>query len=310
MTTQTIYLNMMPGNVCPVVHVSQYDTDEDALVFNLHMGSVPFTAGTTATIEGTKPDKTVVTADLTEQMTAVSGAVMCEIRITDGDNTVGTQNFILMVEPAALADDTVISETDIPLLQQAIDASAAAVTAAGQVYAVGSKIGNSGDLNTYTTSGKYYAEQSHTISNSPTSGGFVMLVYYLYNQYRCVQVLFGVDGHIYCRALYANNSWTGWWSSKYAHMLTGMTLISTATDYNTITTPGEYYFNSTNAARGSNAPKTSSTMAGRLTVEYGTSGSESNLRQTYRYYNAPDTFVRVYSNSSWGGWYQVTMTAV
>lgn len=320
MTTQTIYLNMMPGNVCPVIHVSQYDTDEDALVFNLHMGSVPFTAGTTATIEGTKPDKTgftyaasysdnVVTADLTEQMTAVSGAVICEIRITDGANTVGTQNFILMVEPAALADDTVISDTDIPLLQQAIDASAAAVTAAGQVYAVGSKIGNSGDLNNYTTSGKYYAEQSHTISNAPTSGGFVMLVYYLYNQYRCVQVLFGVDGHIYCRALYANNSWTDWWSSKLSKMLTGFTVISSATDYNTLTTPGEYVFTQTTAARGNNAPKGASTLAGRLTVEYGMTGSQSHLRQTYMYYNSTDTFVRVYSGS-WGGWYQVTMAAV
>ena len=320
MVTQTINLNMIPGSIPPVVHVSQYDTDENALVINLYEGSTPFTSGTTATIEGTKPDMTgftyaasystnIVTADITEQMTAVAGQVICEVRITDGDNTVGTQNFILLVEPAALSDSTVISDTDIPLLQQAIDASAAAVTAAGQVYAVGSKIGNSGDLNTYTTSGKYYAEQSHTISNAPTSGGFVMLVYYLYNQYRCVQVLFGVDGHIYCRALYANNSWTGWWSSKYAHMLTGMTLISSATDYDTITTPGEYYYTSTNASRGANAPKGNSTLAGRLTVEYGMNGDYSHLRQTYRYYSGPDTFVRIY-NGSWGGWYQITMTAV
>lgn len=141
MVTQTINLNMVPGSVCPVIHVSQYDNDEDALVFNLYQGSTPFTAGTTAIIEGTKPDgygftyaasysDNTVTADLTQQMTAVSGEVRCELRISDSDNVVGTQNFILMVEPAALDDNTVVSDSDIPAIAAAADYAAEAAASA------------------------------------------------------------------------------------------------------------------------------------------------------------------------------------
>ena len=322
MITKTTYLDMTPGGVPPVIHVSQYDADEDALVFNLYNGSTPFTAGTTATIEGTKPDMTgftyaasysdnVVTADLTEQMTAVAGAVVCEVRITDGSNVVGTQNFVLSVEPAALSDGTVISDTDIPLLQQAIDAAATAVTAASQFYSTGQKIGNTGDLNDIVTGGKYYAEHNQTISNAPITGGFTMFVFPLWAETRFVQIVYGIDGSISIRAKNGNNSWnwTGWWKSNLTKMLTAQTVISSATDYNTITTPGEYTFTSTNASRGANAPKGNSTIAGRLTVEYGMNGDYTHLRQTYRYYSGPDTFVRIY-NGSWGGWYQVTMTAV
>lgn len=324
MTTQTIYLNMIPGSVPPVIHVSQYDTDENALVFNLHMGSVPFTAGSTATIEGTKPDKTgftyaasysdnTVTADLTEQMTAVSGAVMCEVRITDGANTVGTQNFILMVEPAALADDIVISDTDIPLLQQAIDAAATSIASAAQadadvaqIFGRGTKIGNTDNLNDYQTPGKYYADANHTITNSPISGGLAMLIYPTYNVARFVQIVMGLDGSFNIRAMYQTNTWSDWWSTNYRPALTGQTLISTAVNWNTLTTPGEYYFSNNTYARGDNAPKGSSTFAGRLTVEHGMSSGQTHIRQTYRPYNSADIFIRVYSGS-WTGWKQVTM---
>lgn len=323
MITQTINLDMTPGGVCPVIHVSQYDKDDNALVFNLYQGSTPFTAGTTATIEGTKPDKTgftyaasysdnTVTADLTEQMTALSGAVMCEIRITDGDNTVGTQNFILMVEPAALADDTVISDTDIPLLQQAIDAAATAVTAASTVYGVGTKISGTDDLNTYTTSGKYYAEASHSISNAPIGGGFVMLVYYTYNQYRCVQIVVGMDGSLNVRALYQNNTWTGWWKSSQVKTLGGKTQIASATNFNNITSIGEYYFNSTVASGSSNCPIT---LGGKMTVEASMGIDDTNVRQTVMRYNtAADIYTRVYYYNSqqqtyaWSNWYKLTAT--
>ena len=314
MITKTINLDMTPGGVCPVIHVSQYDKDEDALVFNLYQGSTPFTAGTTATIVGTKPDgygfsyaasysNNTVTADLTEQMTAVSGAVICEVRITDGDNTVGTQNFVLMVEPAALANNAVISDSDVPLLQQAIDAAAQAVATASQFYSTGTKIGNSGNLNDTVTSGKYYAEAGQSITNAPIAGGFTMFVWYAFNQYRLVQVVFGVDGSISVRGL-GSGGWTAWWSSKFTKLLTAQTVISSATDYNSITTPGEYTFTSTNASRGNNAPNGNSTLAGRLTVEYGMNADYGHLRQTYRYYSAVDTYVRVYNASvpEWTAW--------
>lgn len=331
MTTQTIYLNMIPGSVPPVIHVSQYDTDEDALVFNLHMGSVPFTAGSTATIEGTKPDKTgftyaasysdnVVTADLTEQMTAVSGAVMCEIRITDGTNTVGTQNFVLMVEPAALADDTVISDTDIPLLQEAIDAAASAIISAAQadadlaqIFGTGTKIASSDNLNDYKTPGKYYADAGQSITNSPVIGsGFAMLVYPTYNVARPIQVVMGLDGSISVRAMYRtqNNTdyWSEWWKSAETKALVGRKVITTATNFNTLTTIGDYGFGPGVATGSAHCPIG---VGGRLTVEY-SAGPETPefIRQTVSKYADADRYTRTTGDGglNWGHWYQFNMT--
>lgn len=150
MVTQTINLNLIPGGVPPVIHVNQYDIGNAALILKLHNGFSEFTvpASASVTLVGTKPDNTgfvyaaesvsgsLATVNVTQQMTALAGDVMCELRIrsegtgassdetghSDHEN-IGTINFILRVERAALSDDTVISKTDIPLIEQAIDVS-------------------------------------------------------------------------------------------------------------------------------------------------------------------------------------------
>ena len=130
MITQSINLNLIPGGVLPRINVSQYDQGTRTLVFNLFNGATSFTVtGLTVYIVGTKKDNTgfeyactisgtsQVTCDITDQMTAFAGEVTCEIRILDGTDQLGTCNFILNVEPSALSDNTVISETDIPIIQ-------------------------------------------------------------------------------------------------------------------------------------------------------------------------------------------------
>lgn len=132
MTSQTINLDMIPQGVAPIIHVSQYDKGQTWL-FNLFVGESSFTvpAGSTVTIQGTKPDKTgfqysctysgsVVTATEEAQMTVIAGKVPCELAITKNSELLASLNFFILVEPAALADDTVISETDLPLIEQAI----------------------------------------------------------------------------------------------------------------------------------------------------------------------------------------------
>lgn len=131
MITQTIDLCMIPGSTNPVIHVNQYDTYPGGLIFNLYEESAfEIPAGAAVTINGTKPDKygfsytasysgNVVTADLEQQMTAVAGNVECELRVTQGDQIIGTQNFTLAVEEAALSDETVISDSDIPAIANA-----------------------------------------------------------------------------------------------------------------------------------------------------------------------------------------------
>lgn len=138
MITQQIKLNLIPGQVFPRVNASQYDSGTRTLQMALYNGDQVFNiaSGMTAVVQGTKPDKTgfqyaatitegsnIATLDITQQMTAVKGDVTCELVISNGNNRIATVNFILYVEAAALADDTVISETELPLIEEAVEAA-------------------------------------------------------------------------------------------------------------------------------------------------------------------------------------------
>lgn len=136
MITQTLKLNLIPGQVLPRVNVSQYDAGTRTLQMLLYNGDQAFNmpVGYGGFVQGTKPDKTgfqyaatvtegsnVVTLVVTQQMAAVSGEVICELVIASGDDRIATVNFILYVEPSALAGDTVISETELPLIEEAVE---------------------------------------------------------------------------------------------------------------------------------------------------------------------------------------------
>lgn len=145
MITQSINLNLVPGGVLPRINISQYDKGSRTFNFHLFNESLEFEIpeGCSITIQGTKKDKTGfqypctyegawVFVDVTEQMSVLAGEVQAELVITDTNlNTLGTCNFVIDVEAAALAQDTVISETDIPLMYRAIEAAAIASQAAG-----------------------------------------------------------------------------------------------------------------------------------------------------------------------------------
>ena len=144
-TTQT-ELDVSPGGISPVIHVSQYDTGSRTLVFNLiaTAGDLILPGGVKAEIRGTKPDGNgfsyeceitgmVVTADVTEQMTAAAGKVVCELVLYTGEparegaaastdfTQLATANFILFVERAALDKDTLRSGSEIRQLITVID---------------------------------------------------------------------------------------------------------------------------------------------------------------------------------------------
>lgn len=150
MITQAINLNLIPGQVLPRVNVSQYDSGTRTLRMTLFNGEQIFNvpSGANGYIQGTKPDRTgfqyaatvtagsnIVTIDITQQMTAVKGEVVCELVLANGDDRIATVNFIIYVEPAALADDTVISETELPLIEQAVELAQEIETIADQVAA-------------------------------------------------------------------------------------------------------------------------------------------------------------------------------
>lgn len=138
MYTQETNLNVIPSGVRPVIHCSQYDNNLSAIRFKLYKDNTEFVipTGAAVIINGYKPDNTgfsyaataisgnTVTFTVTQQMTAIAGDVLCELRVRTESQIVGTLNFVLRVEPAPLTDDTIISETDIPLIEQAVDIAA------------------------------------------------------------------------------------------------------------------------------------------------------------------------------------------
>lgn len=127
MRSITKQLDMSPGAVSPVVHVSQYDSDF-TIVFNLYCTDGTFTieSGTTAEVRGTKKSGTGYSASATvnisaktvtvtghKQMTAVAGDNIYEITLYKGSKELNSINFILAVERAAMDQDTVTDETVI-----------------------------------------------------------------------------------------------------------------------------------------------------------------------------------------------------
>lgn len=165
---QIYNLDLVPNGRPLVVNVSQYDQGSRALTFNFFKDNVAFTppAGYSAHITGTKPDGTgfmyamtvsgsAATVEVTQQMCAVAGDCPCEIRLIDGNsNVLGTANFTLAVERAAMDDDTVISKSDIPYFEElATQAAASAASAAASASVFPQSGGEVGQVLTKTATG-------------------------------------------------------------------------------------------------------------------------------------------------------------
>lgn len=114
-------VNVTPGAMPPIVHVSEYDIGRTYTVtINGQNGSAfNIPTGTTATVEGTlngvigfTTDATIsgstVSFALTESMTAVSGKAWCKIKLTLNDEPIQTCAFVLAVDRAGVEADTVI----------------------------------------------------------------------------------------------------------------------------------------------------------------------------------------------------------
>lgn len=152
MVTKSYINSITPGPAPVVLHASQYDKLSRTYVFTLTSGGEPFEIpeGALVAVQGTKPDKTgfqysctfsgaEVTFRIEDQMTVLAGEIPCELVITQttasGTAILGTSNFLLIVEEAALADDTVISETDLPLIQEALQVAPEVVASASSAAA-------------------------------------------------------------------------------------------------------------------------------------------------------------------------------
>ena len=133
MTTQEFNLDLIPNGIAPIVHVSQYDEGQ-TWAFNIvkenQLYVIP--TGSSVTVQGTKKDDTGFQYDCsfdgstvyvteTQQMTIFAGDVQAEIVIVNGDNRIATLNFIIRIERAPLNENTTISETELPLIEEAAE---------------------------------------------------------------------------------------------------------------------------------------------------------------------------------------------
>lgn len=184
MIEQTYRIDMIPDGAPVVVHVSQYDTAARRLSFELYNGGVAYElpAGAVASIAGTKPDNTsflyamtvsgnLVSIDLLQQMALVAGDVPAEIQITGAEGKIGSANFIIRVERGPIDENSVISETDLPIFEQLVsdaqtaasEAQAAAEDAVDAAESVGSIVpasaGTTGQVLTKTANGADWADK-------------------------------------------------------------------------------------------------------------------------------------------------------
>lgn len=122
---QIINVDLVPGKVMPILHASQFDVGR-SLGVKLYNGGAVYnlTGAEVVSISVRKPDGNIVTETLTnaggslveiittEQMTACAGASLCEIKIEDAGDVIGSANFVLEVEEDPL-DGGIESESEI-----------------------------------------------------------------------------------------------------------------------------------------------------------------------------------------------------
>ena len=128
-SNQIVKVNLIPGIIPSVLHLSQYDTGAGRpITFSVYDGSQAFTipSGVSIAFEGTKPDgngfsftctksgSNALLTNYTNQMTALSGKIMCQLVFTDtSGGRVGSLPVLMVVTPAGINGDTVISDSDI-----------------------------------------------------------------------------------------------------------------------------------------------------------------------------------------------------
>lgn len=178
MITQHFILHMVPDEVRPRIYLSQSSSGLEKLKFTL-IGTdgayytVP--SGSSVTLVGSKPDRTsfsiactysgnTVTADVTEQMTAVPGIVPVELRFANTSGAVlPTQNMELIIERSPL-DGMVCSRNDFISVNDEIQ-SISQDAANAKKYATEAKIAGEkavSDINIAVTNAESAVESTKT----------------------------------------------------------------------------------------------------------------------------------------------------
>lgn len=188
---QRVKVNLIPSYnlILPVIHLKQYDQTESSegkqIELELYSGSDEYEvpSGAVVTFQGTKADKTgyqyevtnvegnLVTVDIKDQMTVLSGNHYAELRITKNGSILNSTKVVMDINSSALQDDTKISDTDLPLIEQGIEAIstilATAKTVASDAKTASTSASNAKTSETNAKTSETNAKTSET--NSKTS---------------------------------------------------------------------------------------------------------------------------------------------
>lgn len=131
MVTQNYTISTVKNAVPPRVKMSQYDTGSRTITFSVvdGSGSAVDLTGKTVTVEGTRIDghafaePCTVSEDTatfvdTVDMTNAAGDHPAELVVRQNEERLGTMNFIISVEPAAMDEDASIDPEDQSLFEQ------------------------------------------------------------------------------------------------------------------------------------------------------------------------------------------------
>lgn len=203
---EAINLDLLPGAMPPIVHVSQGDVGRQfKIAIYDDTGAAYSLTGKTLSIVGHKGDGNVfqyaipssaisgneVTITTEEQMTPAAGKALCEIRIEQNGTKLGTANFVMDVEqgPADMGSLSISAlylidalfeqaETDIAAAsaaattatQKASEASASATAAAGSASSAATEAGNAASSATAATNSATAAYNSANDADTAKSG--------------------------------------------------------------------------------------------------------------------------------------------
>lgn len=181
---EVLTLNLIPGGATQVVHASQFDVGRQFKLIT-YEGDEPFNPSTyTAEFDAIKPDGNIIQANVTkdsssvtvtttEQMCAVEGDTICEIKFSKSGDVIGTANFILRVEldpifagtssqsegPVAETIDwlknnkenRLIAGSNIQISRTSGDSPRTTISATDTTYTAGNHISISGPSNAIST---------------------------------------------------------------------------------------------------------------------------------------------------------------
>lgn len=133
MAIERIKVNLIPTGTMPVCSASQYDAGRK-IGLDIYNGLQPYIlSDETVELDIRKSDGRIVTLDVpitargnsvvfetTEQMCAVAGANLCELRLIKNGTDVGSANFSMQIERSPM-ENGLLSESEINNLERQID---------------------------------------------------------------------------------------------------------------------------------------------------------------------------------------------